>query len=249
MGLSGKLIGAGLGLFLGGPLGAVIGGLIGHYVKDAPLGDGEEPAREDPSLRQHQQELYFTANLVGILTAMSRVDGEIQREEVQAIRSFFYDRLGYRGESLEIVRDLVKQFLKTGVDVDALCRDLSRRADYPTRLLLIECLRDVARADGTLNSAEQAFLDRIGFLLGIAPEDAAGLRARSAGAGKEYEVLGVAPSAGQQEVKRAYREMVKKYHPDRVAHLGEEFRKLAHDKFLEVQAAYDRIRKSAGWTE
>jgi len=248
MGLSGKLIGAGLGYFLGGPLGAVVGGLIGHYVKDAPLGSGVGALHEDPRIRQQQQELYFTASLVGILTAMIKADAEVRKEEVRAVREFFSDRLGYREESLDIVRNLIKEFMQNGVDLETLCRDVATRADYPTRLLLVECLLDAAMADGRVHPAEQAVLDQAAALLGIAQADLAGLMARGAGNGKDFGVLGVADSAGPEEVKKAYREMVKKYHPDRVAHLGDEFRELAHKKFLEVQAAYDRIRAAKGWT-
>ena len=142
--------------------------------------------------------------------------------------------------------DLIKQFLQRGVDLDALCADVARRADYATRLLLVECLLEVALADGHMHPAEQAVFDRVTGLLGIAAPDLDGLRARSDGGG-DYAVLGVAPGAGLDEVKGAYRDMVKKYHPDRVAHLGDEFKELAHRKFVEVQQAYERIRSSRGW--
>ncbi|WP_025322781.1 TerB family tellurite resistance protein [Deferrisoma camini] len=246
MALQGKLIGAGVGWLLGGPLGAVIGGVIGHYVRDAPLSEGPGPA-DDPRVRQQQEELYFVASLVGILTAMLNADGEVKREEVRTIRRFFEERLGYRGESLDIVRDLIKQFLRKGVDLDALCRDVARRCDYATRLLLVECLIDVARADGHVHPAEEAVLRRAIAGLGVNPADVSGLRtAAAAGNGRAYEVLGVAPDASDEEIKRAYRELAKKYHPDRVAHLGDEFRELAHRKFLEIQEAYDRIRSERG---
>ena len=254
MGLSGKLMGAGLGYFLGGPLGAVIGGIIGHYVKDASLPDGQGPNAADPRVRQQQEELYFVASLVGILSAMVRADGDVHREEVAAIRRFFSERLGYRGESLDIVRDLIKQFLREGVDLDSLCADVARRADYSTRLLLVECLLDVALADGHLHPQEEMVFDRCVGLLGISSADVQNIRTRGAagpGAGvhrcSDCEVLGVPVDADEGAVKKAYRELVKKYHPDRVSHLGAEFRDLAHKKFLEIQDAYDRLCKSRGW--
>lgn len=259
MGLSGKLLGAGIGFFLGGPLGAVLGGVIGHYLKDAtpgplqippwPGGEGRfEPDFEaDPRVRQQQQEMYFVASLVGILTAVMKADGDVRPEEVRAVRTFFSDRLGYRGESLEIVRELIKRFLREGVDLEALCLDVSRRSDYATRLLLVECMLDVALADGHLTPEEEAVFDRAVRFLGIAPGDLANLRARGRPQA-DFDVLGVPSSAGQEDVKRAYRELAKKYHPDRVTHLGDEFRELAHRKFLEVQQAYDRIRAAKGWS-
>lgn len=251
MGLSGKLIGAGIGFFLGGPLGAVVGGLLGHYVKDAPLqSPGERPVWEgDPAVRQQREEFYFVANLVGILSAMLQADGEVRREEVQAIRTFFSERLGYRGESLDIVRDLIKQFLKAGVDLEGLCRDLSSRSDYSTRLLLVECLRDVATADGRMNAAEAALIDRVVRLLGIAQADLDRILGTTGnGVGrKDYAILGISPEAGAEEVKRAYRDLAKRYHPDMVAHLGEEFQALARNKFLDIQEAYRRIRTAQGF--
>lgn len=60
-------------------------------------------------------------------------------------------------------------------------------------------------------------------------------------AGDPYEVLGVARNASASEIKHAYRELAKKYHPDKVSHLGDEFREIAHKKFKEIQAAYDAL--------
>lgn len=75
-------------------------------------------------------------------------------------------------------------------------------------------------------------------------------RARNAGSGEQarreprnpYEVLGVRPGASREEIESAYRRLVKEYHPDRVAHLGEELRELAHRKMIEIQEAYAQLR-------
>jgi len=165
---------------------------------------------------------------------------------VRAIRGFFRERLGYRGESEQIVRELIKRFLKNGVDLDALCRDVARLADYPTRLLLMGCLFDIAMADGHFHPQEQAVFERVANLLGIAAEDLP-RSATSQGADSDFEILGVKSSASREEVRSAYRTLVKKYHPDRVQHLGEEFYELAQHKFIAIQTSYERICASRGW--
>lgn len=257
MGLSGKLIGASLGYFLtGGPLGAIVGGIIGHYVKDAPQPDLQSAFSEDAEMgatvRQQRDEFYFVANMVGILTEMMRADGKVKPEELTAVRAFFSDRLGYRGESLEIVQNLIARFMGQRVDLDALCLEMKQRSDYAARLLLTDCLLDVALADGHMHPAEKAVLDRAAAMLGVSASDLAALLARrrpaKANGSREYEVLGVQPDAGASEVKKAYRALAMKYHPDKVAHLGEEFKGLAHDKFLEIQGAYEKICSRRGWS-
>ena len=49
-----------------------------------------------------------------------------------------------------------------------------------------------------------------------------------------YKILEIDPQVSDDEVKKAYREMAKKYHPDKVGYLGEDFKKVAHEKFQKV---------------
>jgi DnaJ like chaperone protein len=55
------------------------------------------------------------------------------------------------------------------------------------------------------------------------------------------EVLGVSPHATPDEIKQAYRQLAAQYHPDKVSHLGEEFRHLAEKRFKEIQEAYQEL--------
>lgn len=59
-----------------------------------------------------------------------------------------------------------------------------------------------------------------------------------------YDILGVAPTATPEEISSAYRQLAKQYHPDRVAHLGPEFRDLAEQRMKEINAAYQSLRDS-----
>ncbi len=63
------------------------------------------------------------------------------------------------------------------------------------------------------------------------------------GSRNPYEVLGVSSSASKQEIDSAYKARMTEYHPDKVTHLGEELQKLAHRKALEIQQAYQQLRK------
>lgn len=57
-----------------------------------------------------------------------------------------------------------------------------------------------------------------------------------------YEVLGIDRSASAEEIKTAYKRLAAQYHPDKVTHLGEEFRVLAEHKFKEIQKAYQELK-------
>jgi hypothetical protein len=58
-----------------------------------------------------------------------------------------------------------------------------------------------------------------------------------------HEILGIPASASSEMIQAAYKARMSEYHPDKVAHLGEELQELAHRKALEIQQAYQRLRK------
>ena len=58
-----------------------------------------------------------------------------------------------------------------------------------------------------------------------------------------YNVLGISSNSSNQDIKRAYRKMANKYHPDKIAHLGDDFKDIAQEKFKSVTEAYHKIKK------
>jgi len=58
-----------------------------------------------------------------------------------------------------------------------------------------------------------------------------------------YRILGIDPSASDEEIRAAYAARMHEYHPDKVAHLGEELQEVAHRKTVEIQRAYEKLRK------
>ena len=61
-----------------------------------------------------------------------------------------------------------------------------------------------------------------------------------------YKVLEVAPSASDDDVKKAYRKLALKHHPDKVATLGEDVKKAAEEKFRQINDAKEMIFKARG---
>ena len=92
----------------------------------------------------------------------------------------------------------------------------------------------------------------VGALLGHA-FDAGWLRLRAgepaapatpaARSDEAYRSLGVSPDASDDDIDRAYRQLMGKYHPDKVAGAADEIRALAEARAREINAAYDRIRE------
>ena len=95
-----------------------------------------------------------------------------------------------------------------------------------------------------LTRLELEIIERISGYLGVASADFLSIKNMFIPeTDSSYKILEIDPSSSNDEVKKAYRRMAMKYHPDKVSHLGEDFRKTADEKFKKVNEAYDRIKK------
>jgi DnaJ like chaperone protein len=116
--------------------------------------------------------------------------------------------------------------------------------DYSSRLQLLHLLFNISDADGDINASEIEAIEKMSGYLGIASSDYVSIRNMFVPeTDSSYKILEVEPTATDEDVKKAYRRMAMKYHPDRVSHLGEEFRKTADEKFKKVNEAYEKIKK------
>lgn len=119
--------------------------------------------------------------------------------------------------------------------------------DYPSRLQLIHFLFGIAGADGEFHPEELKLIRHISDNLGITTADYTSIEAMLIPKTDwAYDVLEIIPSASDEEVKKAYRRMALKYHPDKVSYLGEEIQQAANEKFKKVNEAYQLITKQRG---
>ena len=237
MGSFGKWIGGGLGFIMAGPLGAVLGFLAGSMIDNTTIQTGtstRSPVNTAPG--------DFAMSLLVLIAAMMKADGKILKSELDYVKQFFVRQFGQSTASEALV--MLKDILKQDIPVRDVCVQISKNMDYSSRLQLMHLLFNISVADGSINSLELEAIEKMSGYLGIASSDYVSIKNMFVPeTDSSYKILEIEQTATDEEVKKAYRRMAMKYHPDKVSHLGEEFRKSAEDKFKKVNEAYNRIKK------
>lgn len=232
----GKWIGGGLGFAMGGPLGALIGFFIGAAVDNTTVITSYSQTRVRPTPGD------FGVSMLVLIAAVMKADGQILKSELDYVKRFFVSQFGQESaqEALTILRDL----LKKEIPLNDVCRQIKSNMDYSSRLQLIHILFNISAADGRFDKKEVYVINEIANLLGIYTNDFESVKNMFIPAtDSAYKILETEPSVSDEELKKAYRRMALKYHPDKVGHLGEDFRKNAEEKFKAVNEAYEKVKR------
>lgn len=237
----GKWIGSGLGWTFGGPIGALLGFAIGSAI-DQSIGIEEN----SPKKRVYQTSPNdFGASLLVLVAAVMKADGKILKTELEYVKRFFYKQFGSERTKQHLL--ILRELLKKDIPVQEVCLQIKTYTMYPARLQLMHLLFGVASVDGEVHSSELDVIQQIASYLGIREADYISIKAMFfKEVGGSYKILEIKKDASDQEVKKAYRRMAIKYHPDKVAHLGEEYKISAEEKFRKVKEAYENIKKERG---
>ena len=240
MGKFAKWIGGGLGWTFFGPLGGLLGFLIGSAIDETPL-EGPEIFRNQPRTHHTTQGDYMVSLLV-LVAAVLKADGKVMRSELNYTKAFFIRNFGENAarEAIKLLKDLLQQ----NIPVTDVCHQIKNHMDYSSRLQLLHFLYGLAAADGDLAEIELKLVNHIAFHLGATQSDMDSIRAMFVPQTNwAYSVLEVNPNATNEEIKKAYRKMAVKYHPDKVSYLGEDVQKAAKEKFQKVNQAYETLKK------
>jgi DnaJ like chaperone protein len=236
MGSFGKWIGGGLGFIMGlGPIGGLIGFVLGSLFDEAV-------DKTSPEGNRGTTPGAFGVSLLVLIAAVMKADGKVVKSELDYVKQFFVRQFGKEnaGEALVMLRDL----LKKDIPVRDVCSQIRENMDYASRLQLMHLLFAVAGADGRHHPTEIKVIETISSYLGVSASDYDSIKNMFIPeTNSAYKILEVDPSATNEEIKKAYRKMALKYHPDKVSHLGEDFQKTADEKFKNVNEAYEKIKK------
>ena len=236
MGKYSKWIGGGLGWALLGPLGGVLGFLVGSMFDSS---DGQQRVFTGTT---HGD---FTMSLLTLTAAVMKADGRIMKSELEYVRQYFSQSFGPAAsqEAMLYLRDLLRQ----EIPLRDVCYQIKNRLDHSSRLQLLHFLFGVSKSDGKVHPKEVEVIEKIAGYLGISAKDLGSIKAMFyEDTDAAYRILEIKASVSNDEVKKAYRKMANKYHPDKVAYLGEDIRKAAGEKFRKVKNAYETIKKDRG---
>ena len=187
----------------------------------------------------------FTMSLLVLVSAVMKADGKVMKSELDYVRDYFNRSFGPAAshEAMLYLRDLLKQ----QIPLRDVSTQIRQRLDMASRLQLLHFLYGVSAADGQVRPEEVRVIEEIAGYLGISASDIESIRNMFyKDVDSAYKILEVDRAASDDEVKSAYRRMANKYHPDKVAYLGEDIRKAAGEKFRKVKDAYDAIIKDRG---
>lgn len=263
-----KWIGAALGWSFGGPIGAIVGLALGSLGDTFSTGEknpfGNQPERSrngddyrgrrpEPNYRTQTQRRTqtssgdFEVSLLILSSIVIKADGVQDQRELDFVRQQFVNMYGKdrANNAFRLFKEINKQ---NNISTRQVCLQIRQMMDHASRLQLMHFLFGIAKADGMVTEDEERQIHTIAGYLGVSSRDYESIKAMFYNSSDNaYKILEITKNASTDEIKKAYRKMVKKYHPDKVEHLGEEHKKGAEDKFKQVQKAYEQLQKERGF--
>ena len=240
-----KWLGAGIGWTFGGPIGGILGYVLGSLVdgfSDKDLMDYRDEAGSNINTSSGD----FEISLLVLAAIVIKTDGKVDKRELDFVRSTFINMYGEARahRAFKLFKAIIAD---NNISTRQVCLQIKQNMTHASRLQLLHFLFGVAKSDGIVTQDEMHKIHTIAGYLNIRDYDFNSIKAMFYNeVDGSYKILEIEKSATDDEVKKAYRKMVKKYHPDKLRNLGPEHLKGAEDKFLHVQNAYEHIQKERG---
>lgn len=197
----------------------------------------------------------FVWLLVHILVKIAQLDDHVSKDEVQTIQRFFQYNLHYDQTKMAWVKNLIKEATESTETLEAMLEEFKRTFAYEPRLILLELIYQIVYTKDPVPPNELERARQIAIFLEISQYDLRTIEAKytyhrqrratetRVNDAHYYAVLGLEPGADMETIKKSYRQLSMKYHPDKVSHLGDEFKQVAEEKMKEINSAYDFFKR------
>ena len=237
-------------------------------------GESQRTSQQDYTRRGYGSQGYsnnddiFEDALLKVMAAAMQADGRVTRDELSVVKRVLVVQFGEVRAQSALLR--LRDILKTNFDIRQAASRIGSMLSYSDRLRIADILCKIAEADGIITDSEVQTIVNMSYYMGISHVDTQRIAShlhvnggergnshsyygdngygseRHNGVAAAYQTLGVNPDATNEEVKTAYRSLVKKYHPDRYATQSEQAQKAAAEKFKQIQDAYEKIKAARG---
>jgi len=241
--------------------GAFVGYLAGYLIEQLISGPkkGNTGGGQTYRTSQRSQEKVtpkdFELNLLSLASLIIKADGKVNQAELDYVRLYFVRSYGKErsNATFKVFNEVIK---KREINAFRIATYISQHTRYESRLQILHFLFGIAKSDGHITANEEQKIREIAGYFRIHNSDFQSIRAMfysSGGGGSQgqvnnaYKILDIEKTATDSEIKKAYRSMAKKYHPDKLQHLPEHLIKGAEEKFRAVQEAYDQLQKERGF--
>jgi DnaJ like chaperone protein len=189
----------------------------------------------------------FELNLLSLASLVIKADGTVSQTELDFVRQYFIQAYG-KDRANAIFKTFNEVIKKQGIMADKIGQMFRQQMRYESRLQVIHFLFSIANADGHVTQAEVQEIAKIAGHMGIQMRDFESIKAMFFNnPDSAYKILEIEKDASVAEIKKAYRDMVKKYHPDKLQHMDEVYQKGAEEKFRKVREAYEQLQKEKGF--
>ena len=259
MGWKGIAIGGSLGSLFGGPLGAILGAALGHKVEERMSGGGGSSRTSTRSIPQQRRSFVFCASAAAMMAKLAKADGRVTENEIASVEEAFR-RLGFSKSTRVMAIDSFRRAKDDSHTIYEYARDFAAAVEsVDVREMFYELLWDLACADGTVSAEEIHILRQIPRALRIRGEWFSFYASRRLRSGdgvsssedrlsEAYATLGASPSDDADELRRKYRDLAKRNHPDalRAQGLPEEMVGRATERMSRINEAWAEIRAARG---
>ena len=226
--------------------GAIIGFLLGSLFEGNSSSSGSRRCIFTQS-KQRVSPAEFELNLLSLASLVIKADGIVNQKELDFVRQYFVQAYG-KEQANATFKVFNEEIKKKQLSAQKIAAFLRNRMRYESRLQIIHFLFSVAKADGQISDPEVREINNITGFLGINHHDFESIKAMFFNnPDSAYKILEIEKTANPDQIKKAYRTMVKKYHPDKLQHMDEVYRNGAEEKFRKVQEAYEQIQKERGF--
>ena len=262
MSLKNTFFGAAVGFVVSGPMGALLGAVVGSFI---PSKHREKKIRDAEKNQEYikTKTSEFTYSLLILFAIIIKADKTTKKSEILFVRKYLVENFGT--ENAKEMMQLLKSLLEKEINSREICEQIRINTDYYFRVELVHLLFKLAVADGEMVEEEFIEIKFIATNLSLGQLDFIRIASMFAEFNKgqrsssksdnnfykneskldtAYKILGIPNSSSKEEVKKAFRKLSKEYHPDRVAHLGPEYTKIAEEKFVKMKAAYDLVNSN-----